>query len=225
MAGDQRQGWAIFAAMAGVLVVGAIVAMAGETGGNPLFPAGVDQQLGNMEGKESRIGSGAGGLMGRDHDRHEHRRGERDARQLPAHRGAGAALPHPARRGRSGRRRRGPVRDARPRRDPVGVHRRAHGRSDARVPRQEGRELRDEDGDARRRRARREHPRLHGSRDRDRRGPGRAAQRRPARLQRDPVRVLEPDRQQRLGDGGADRQHALLQHRLAGWRCSSAASR
>ena len=41
MAGDQRQGWAIFAAMAGILVVGAIVAMAGETGGNPIFPAGV----------------------------------------------------------------------------------------------------------------------------------------------------------------------------------------
>lgn len=63
MAGDQRQGWAIFAAMAGVLVVGALVAMAGETGGNPLFPAGVDQQLGSMEGKELRFGSGAGGLF------------------------------------------------------------------------------------------------------------------------------------------------------------------
>jgi K+-transporting ATPase ATPase A chain len=62
MAGDQRQGWAIFAAMAGVLVVGAIVAMAGETGGNPLFPAGLDQHLGSMEGKELRFGSGAGGL-------------------------------------------------------------------------------------------------------------------------------------------------------------------
>ena len=62
MAGDQRQGWTIFAAMAGVLVVGAVVAMAGETGGNPLFPAGVDQQLGSMEGKEIRFGAGAGGL-------------------------------------------------------------------------------------------------------------------------------------------------------------------
>jgi K+-transporting ATPase ATPase A chain len=62
MAGDQRQGWAIFAAMAGVLVVGAIVAMAGETGGNPLFPAAVDQQLGSMEGKELRFGAGAGGM-------------------------------------------------------------------------------------------------------------------------------------------------------------------
>jgi K+-transporting ATPase ATPase A chain len=62
MAGDQRQGWALFAAMAGILVVGALVAMAGDTGGNPLFPAGVDQQLGSMEGKELRFGAGAGGL-------------------------------------------------------------------------------------------------------------------------------------------------------------------
>ena len=33
-----------------------------------------------------------------------------------------------------------------------------------------------------------------------------------ARLQRDPVRLLEPDRQQRLGVRRADREHALLQH-------------
>jgi K+-transporting ATPase ATPase A chain len=62
MAGDQRQGWVIFTAMAVILIVGAVVAMAGETGGNPLFPAAVDQRLGNMEGKELRLGSGAGGL-------------------------------------------------------------------------------------------------------------------------------------------------------------------
>ena len=43
-------------------------------------------------------------------------------------------------------------------------------------------------------------------------GPGRPAQRRAARLQRDPLRVREPDRQQRLGVRRADRQHALLQH-------------
>ena len=33
-----------------------------------------------------------------------------------------------------------------------------------------------------------------------------------ARLQRDPVRLLEPDRQQRFGLRRPDRQHALLQH-------------
>ena len=60
---DQRQGWAIFAAMAAVFVVGAVVAMHNEAAGNPLFPAGVDQALGNMEGKDVRFGSAAGGLF------------------------------------------------------------------------------------------------------------------------------------------------------------------
>jgi K+-transporting ATPase ATPase A chain len=63
MAGNQRQGWTIFAAMAGVLVVGAVVAMAGEAGGNPLFPAGINQALGSMEGKETRFGAAVGGLF------------------------------------------------------------------------------------------------------------------------------------------------------------------
>jgi K+-transporting ATPase ATPase A chain len=57
---DQRQGWTIFGAMAIVLLVMSVVSMAGETGGNPLFPAGIDQHLGNMEGKEVRLGSGSG---------------------------------------------------------------------------------------------------------------------------------------------------------------------
>jgi potassium-transporting ATPase potassium-binding subunit len=63
-AGNQRQGWTIFAAMAGILVVGAVVAMAFEHGGNPLFPAGVDQTaLGNMEDKDTRFGAAIGGLF------------------------------------------------------------------------------------------------------------------------------------------------------------------
>ena len=61
-AGDRRQGWTLFGAMAGVLVVGAFVAMAGEASPNPLVPAGVDQTLGNMEGKELRFGAPLGGL-------------------------------------------------------------------------------------------------------------------------------------------------------------------
>jgi K+-transporting ATPase ATPase A chain len=60
---DQRQGWAIFAAMAAVFLVGAVVAMHNEAAGNPLFPSGVNQALGNMEGKDIRIGSSAGGLF------------------------------------------------------------------------------------------------------------------------------------------------------------------
>ena len=62
MAGNRRQGWAIFGAMAVVFVVAAVVAIGAEAGGNPLFPNGVDQALGNMEGKEIRFGASGGGL-------------------------------------------------------------------------------------------------------------------------------------------------------------------
>jgi K+-transporting ATPase ATPase A chain len=63
-AGNQRQGWTIFGAMAAILLVGVVVAMQAEVGGNPLFPAGVDQSaLGNMEGKETRFGAAVGGLF------------------------------------------------------------------------------------------------------------------------------------------------------------------
>ena len=44
----------------------------------------------------------------------------------------------------------------------------------------------------------RQHPGLHRPRDRAARGPGRPAQQGPARLQRDPLRLLQPDGQQRL---------------------------
>ncbi len=62
-AGNQRQGWTIFGAMAVILLVGAVIAMHSEAAGNPLFPAGVDQAIGNMEGKEMRFGSAVGGLF------------------------------------------------------------------------------------------------------------------------------------------------------------------
>ena len=123
-------------------------------GGNPLFPAGVDQALGNMEGKETRFGAALGALLGGDHDEHEHRRDQRLARQLPADRRARPAAQHAARRGRHRGDRRRALRDARHRRHPGRLHRRPDGRADARVPGQEGRGLRDEDGDAGRARAR-----------------------------------------------------------------------
>jgi K+-transporting ATPase ATPase A chain len=63
-AGNQRQGWTLFGAMALILLVGALGAMHLESAGNPLFPAGVDQSaMGNMEGKETRFGSAVGGLF------------------------------------------------------------------------------------------------------------------------------------------------------------------
>jgi potassium-transporting ATPase potassium-binding subunit len=63
MAGNQRQGWAIFAAMAAVFAVGAVFAMHVEALGNPLYPSGVDQALGNMEGVDVRNGATLGGLF------------------------------------------------------------------------------------------------------------------------------------------------------------------
>jgi len=63
-AGNQRQGWTIFAAMAVILAVGAVWAMHQEFAGNPLFPNTVAQAgVGNMEGKEVRFGSAVSGLF------------------------------------------------------------------------------------------------------------------------------------------------------------------
>jgi K+-transporting ATPase ATPase A chain len=63
MVGDQRQGWAVFAAMGLMVVIGVSVAYWAEGGGNPAFASlGVDsapsalQAGGNMEGKEVRFG-------------------------------------------------------------------------------------------------------------------------------------------------------------------------
>ena len=62
-AGDQRQGWTIFGAMAAILLVGAVAAMHVESTGSPLIPAAVEQTgLGNMEGKEARFGAAGGAL-------------------------------------------------------------------------------------------------------------------------------------------------------------------
>ncbi|HTW82612.1 MAG TPA: potassium-transporting ATPase subunit KdpA [Candidatus Sulfotelmatobacter sp.] len=58
---NQRQGWAIFAAMGILLVVGSVVCYAAEAAGNPIF-----HQLGiaggNYEGKETRFGIAASAL-------------------------------------------------------------------------------------------------------------------------------------------------------------------
>ena len=101
-AGNQRQGWAIFGAMAAILVVGMVIAMHGEAAGNPLFPAGVDQALGNMEGKEVRFGAAVGGLFAAATTGTSTGRDQRLARQLPAHRRPRAAVQHRARRDRAG---------------------------------------------------------------------------------------------------------------------------
>jgi K+-transporting ATPase ATPase A chain len=62
MVGDRRQGWALYAAMAAMFLVGIVVVYRAEAVGNPAYPAAVDQTAGvgqaggNMEGKEVRFG-------------------------------------------------------------------------------------------------------------------------------------------------------------------------
>lgn len=70
LAGDTRQGWAVFAAMAILLIPLVGLAVHAEQTGNPLIAKlGVDQTAtvlqpgGNMEGKESRFGIGASSLF------------------------------------------------------------------------------------------------------------------------------------------------------------------
>jgi K+-transporting ATPase ATPase A chain len=62
MVGDRRQGWALYAAMAAMFLVGAVVIYRAEAAGNPAYPSAIDQIAsprqagGNMEGKEVRFG-------------------------------------------------------------------------------------------------------------------------------------------------------------------------
>jgi potassium-transporting ATPase potassium-binding subunit len=57
MARDQRQGWAVFGAMAFLFFAGVTVAYWAEARGNPIVNAlGIDPGLGNMEGKDVRFG-------------------------------------------------------------------------------------------------------------------------------------------------------------------------
>ena len=57
MARDQKQGWAIFAAMAVLFFMGVTTAYHFEAAGNPIMHGmAVDQASGNMEGKEVRFG-------------------------------------------------------------------------------------------------------------------------------------------------------------------------
>jgi K+-transporting ATPase ATPase A chain len=70
MVGDQRHGWALFAAMAIMFAAGLVVIYASESAHNTqLAPLGIDQAVGhlqaggNMEGKEVRFGVGQSALF------------------------------------------------------------------------------------------------------------------------------------------------------------------
>jgi len=62
MVGDRRQGWALYAAMAVMFLIGAVTVYRAEAVGNPAYLPAIDQSAGprqaggNMEGKEVRFG-------------------------------------------------------------------------------------------------------------------------------------------------------------------------
>ncbi len=64
MVGNTRQGWALFAAMSLIFLIGAGVAYWAEAHPNPaLTGLGIDQAFGNLEGKELRFGIPASSLF------------------------------------------------------------------------------------------------------------------------------------------------------------------
>jgi K+-transporting ATPase ATPase A chain len=65
MARDQRQGWAIFGAMAVLFFAGVLGTYAAEAQGNPALRgiAGLQQDAANLEGKETRFGVAASALF------------------------------------------------------------------------------------------------------------------------------------------------------------------
>lgn len=64
MAGDTRQGWALFAAMSVLFIAGALVCMSAEQSGNPAWARlGVVSADGNLEGKETRFGAATSALF------------------------------------------------------------------------------------------------------------------------------------------------------------------
>ncbi len=166
MVKDTRQGWALFAAMSIVFLAGVFVVYPAEQAGNPnLTKLGVQSEAtavqsgGNMEGKEVRFGIPASSLLRRHHHRRQLRRRQQHARQLHPPRRTRAAGQHPTRRSHLRRRRRGSLRHAHVR-HPGRLHRRTDGRPHPRIPGQENRTERSEDGHARHARPRRQHPAL-----------------------------------------------------------------
>ncbi|WP_257459410.1 potassium-transporting ATPase subunit KdpA [Archangium lipolyticum] len=63
MAGDTKQGWALFAAMSLLFLVGVTAAYAAESQANPAVAAARVAQEGNLEGKETRFGVAASALF------------------------------------------------------------------------------------------------------------------------------------------------------------------
>ena len=147
MVGDTRQGWAVLAAMMVIFVPLRSVRRpsSGQSGARRARSRSSRRQHGGQGGplRHRRLRP-----LGDGDDRRQQRLGQLDARLVHAARRPGPDVADPARRGRLRRRRVGALRDAGVR-DHRRVRRRADGRPDAGVPRQEDRGVRDEDGVAR----------------------------------------------------------------------------
>jgi K+-transporting ATPase ATPase A chain len=64
MVGSRRQGWAIYAAMATMFIVGVVIVYAAESHGTPaMHAAGLSSDAANLEGKETRFGIGSSSLF------------------------------------------------------------------------------------------------------------------------------------------------------------------
>ena len=232
MVKDTRQGWALFAAMSAILLPLLVALRRRGAGGQPRASSGSPstrrrarlQSGGNMEGKEVRFGIANSGLFATITTAVSCGARQRDARLVHAARRPRADVAHPARRGHLRRRRRGPVRDAHVRRRRR-LRRRADGRADARVPRQEDRGVRDEDGVARRPRPAGDGPHHDGDRRRrPRRGSKGVFNPGPHGFSEILYAFSSAANNNGSAFGGLIGEHALLQHDSSASRCSSAAS-
>ena len=208
---DGRHAAVVFGVMLAIAVAGATFAILNEVEPNAATTGLAVEPGPNMEGKEVRHRPGRRRHLGGVHHGDLQRLGLGDARQpQPAGR-AGADGHDDAQRRLQRHRRRLPQHG-------LLHHRRrlpgrADGGPDAGVPRQEGRGQGGQAGDAGDPPPPAADLRRLGAVRGDSVGPGHGQQPRPARLQRDRLRVLLGRGQQRLGLRGAGRQHPALEHR------------
>ncbi len=219
MVKNQAHGWSVWAAMMALFLARGSPLLVLGSGRQPDSSAAWRRRCRRQHGRQ---GSPLRHLQLRPVRHRDHRRllrrGQLDARFLYRARRLCAAVQHAARRDHLRRRRRGALRHARLCRA-GGVHRRTHGRADPRIPRQEDPVLRREDGDAGAAGADAFHPGLCRLGFRQQVGPGGLEQQRPARPERNPLRLQLRQWQQRQRLRRPQRQHPLVQHHHWAWRC------
>ena len=147
MVGNERQGWAILAVMGVLVHRRRHDLLLGRGARQSMLSTALGVSGGNMEGKEVRFGIIGSALICRDHHRRLLRRRQCHARFLHRARRHDPVDQHTARRDHRRRRRCRHLRHA-ALRHPVDLRRRADGRADARICRQEDRGQGSQDGDA-----------------------------------------------------------------------------